>query len=373
MPSDKIVDSYPRPLKYRPADHRFSNAKWRSNNSMQLLGSPDDLTPEDPVFILRRVIEPRTSSSPHLPSTLLDEIALQMLSEPAPSSSGTSHTDIPPHEAFFELHGNSVATQLELTMHLLSEFLPPSVTVVRTAELNGAFRESLRRVQSMLNEYLHMVKRRDDWWRARLVQEQRHRAVLEQRLRSVVQEGRVVERGLHSCLGRHIGIDSDIPDWEGLETIQARPPTLSLEEFGLGLQEHIQDTPLQTSETRQQPFVTDSTVVSGSLDAALTPSSFTTHPVVSPTSTSFMGTDPVNRDGARLLQSMSTSFTETALQVRLHSRYPAPEIVAPTPRNTGCSRSCSRSTCWHCYLQRSPCAQSTHSVVELPTNAREEV
>ena len=38
--------------------------------------------------------------------------------------------------------------------------------------------------------------------------------------------------------------------------------------------------------------------------------------IVSSTSTSFMDTDPVNRNGDRLLQTIPTAFTETALQVR---------------------------------------------------------
>jgi len=247
---------------------------------------------------------------------VLDEIPLHPMSEPIPSSSGASDTNIPPHEASFELHGNSTATQLELTMQLLSEFLPPPITVVRTVELNGALKESLRRAQGMLNEYLHMVKKRDDWWRARLVEEQRCRAVLEQGLQSIVREGGVAERGLRGYLGRHTGIDSDISDWKGLATIQARPPTLPLEELGQGHQEHIQDTTVQPPSTRRRLFVTESTVGSGSLDAAHTASSFTTRSVVSSTSTPFMDTGHVNRDGARLLQTTSTSFTETSLQVR---------------------------------------------------------
>ena len=247
---------------------------------------------------------------------VLDKIALQLPSESTPSSSGALGTNIPPHEASFELHGNSTATQLELTMQLLSEFLPPSVTVIHTIELNGPLKESLRRAQGMLNEYLHMVKKRDDWWRARLLEEQRRRSVLEQKLQSVVQEGGMAERVLRRDLGRHTGIDSDIPEREALAAIQARPPTLPLEELGLGLQEHIHDTTVQTPSTGQRPFVTDSTVGSGSLDAALAASSFIMHSVVSSTSTPFMDTDPVNRDGTRLLQTMSTSFTETSLQVR---------------------------------------------------------
>ena len=319
MPSAKVIDSYSLPPNYHPDDDRIIDGERFSIRFMQFHCSPDDVTTEDPVFVLRRLIVPRTSLSRHGPSTPHDEIPLKLLSESVPSSSGTSEggdTNIPPHEASFEPHGNSMAAQLELTMQLLSEFLSPSITVIRTVELNGALKESIRRAQGMSNKYLHMVKERDNWWRTRLMQEQRRRAVLEQSLQSVAQEGGMAERGLRRYLGRHRGIDSNVSRREGLETVKERPPTLPSKELGLRLQERIQDTTVQTPSTRQRAFVTDSTVASGSLDAALTPSSFTKHSIVSSTFTSFMDTDSVNCDGAQLLQSVSTSFAETALQVR---------------------------------------------------------
>jgi len=318
MPSGKVIDSYPWQHNHRPADRRLSDAERRSIDSIQFLGSPGGVTPGDPVFILRRVTVPRTPSSRHLPPTPLDKTVLQLLSESIPSSSGASeggYTNIPHHGASFELHGSSTATQLELTMKRLSEFLSPSVTPTRKVEFKGPIEESLRTAQSMLNEYLHMVKKRDDWWRARLVEEQRRRAVLEQCLKSVVQERGMAERGLRRYLARHAGINSNISNLEGAAAINGRPPMPPLEELGLAYREHIKDTAVQKPSTKQRLFVTDSTVANRSLGAALASSSFTTHSVVNPTSTPFMGTDPVNRDGARLLQTVSTSFTETTLEV----------------------------------------------------------
>ena len=55
MPSGKVIDSYPQPPNHRPANRVFSEAKRRSIDSTQLLGSPGDIGPEDPVFVLRRV------------------------------------------------------------------------------------------------------------------------------------------------------------------------------------------------------------------------------------------------------------------------------------------------------------------------------
>lgn len=53
--------------------------KRRSVDSAQLLGSLEDVHPDDPVFILRRAISYRNSTSRHRTSAPLDEIALQQL------------------------------------------------------------------------------------------------------------------------------------------------------------------------------------------------------------------------------------------------------------------------------------------------------
>ncbi len=93
MPSGKVIDSYPRPPSYRPADRRLSDSKRRSFDSMQLLGSPDDVTPEDPVFVLRRAITYRPSTSRHRLSAPLDEIALQQFHRESMSGSSVASED----------------------------------------------------------------------------------------------------------------------------------------------------------------------------------------------------------------------------------------------------------------------------------------
>ena len=61
---------------------------------MQLLGSPEDVNSEDPVFILRRAVTYRTSSSRHHRlSAPLDEIALQKLHRESVSSSSITSED----------------------------------------------------------------------------------------------------------------------------------------------------------------------------------------------------------------------------------------------------------------------------------------
>jgi oxysterol-binding protein 1 len=193
-------------------------------------------------------------------------------------------TNTPPHEASFELHGNSTAAQLEFTMQLLSDLSSPSTTVTRPVQLNGGFKESLGTVQSMFNEYLHMAKERDDWWRARLTHEQRRQTVWEQSLQSVVQEGEVLERELRRHSRRHARIDSSTSGGEGLGTVKARPSALPLsppiEEAEFGLREYTPDTAVPIPSTRQRRSSTDSIGVSGSFGGALARALSTTPSVV---------------------------------------------------------------------------------------------
>ncbi|KAH9045286.1 Oxysterol-binding protein-domain-containing protein [Lactarius pseudohatsudake] len=151
------------------------------------------------------------------------------------SASGKDSTDRnlegdhPPHESFFELQGNSTAAQLELTTQLLAELSSLSISATRAIELNGALKESLGTVQSMLNDYLYMAKERDDWWRARFVHEQERQMVWEQSLQSVVEEGEALERELRRHSRRHSRIDPSIAGGEGMGTVKVRPSALPLQ------------------------------------------------------------------------------------------------------------------------------------------------
>jgi hypothetical protein len=198
------------------------------------------------------------------------------------ASSGNDSTDriydtnTPPHESSFELHGNSTAAQLELTTQLLSDLSSPSTIASRAAELNGALKDSLTTVQSMLNEYLHMVKDRDDWWRARIAHEQQRQTVWEQSLQSVVQEGEALERELRRHSRRHTRteIESSTSRGEGMGTVRARPSALPLsppmEDVELDFQEPTPDTAVPILSTGRRRSSPDSAVPSTSLEAALT-------------------------------------------------------------------------------------------------------
>lgn len=88
-PSSKVVDAFPRPPVFRSPDRMSGSIKRRSVDSAQLLGNMDDVQPDDPVFLLRRAVSYRNSTSRHRISAPLDEIALQKMHR-ASASSGFS-------------------------------------------------------------------------------------------------------------------------------------------------------------------------------------------------------------------------------------------------------------------------------------------
>ncbi|KAJ7703317.1 hypothetical protein B0H17DRAFT_1157378 [Mycena rosella] len=88
-PSSRVIDAFPRPPSYRAAERHNPN-KRRSVDSAQILGTLEDVNPEDPMFILRRATSYRSSTNArHRVSTGLDEIALQRLHRDSASSAGS--------------------------------------------------------------------------------------------------------------------------------------------------------------------------------------------------------------------------------------------------------------------------------------------
>ncbi|KAH0839483.1 hypothetical protein J3R83DRAFT_295 [Lanmaoa asiatica] len=91
-PSSKVVDAYLRPPAFRRVP---DGGKRRSIDSAHLLGNAEDVSPDDPVFTLRRAVSYRTSSSRHRMSAPLDEIALQHLRDSISGSSLSSDNAMP--------------------------------------------------------------------------------------------------------------------------------------------------------------------------------------------------------------------------------------------------------------------------------------
>ncbi|CDO70308.1 hypothetical protein BN946_scf184370.g9 [Trametes cinnabarina] len=97
-PSSKVIDAFPRPPAYRQVDRKFESKRRSVDSAQLLLGSADDVRPDDPVFILRRAVAYRNSSSRHRSSAPLDELALQHLRDSVASSSTASDTTAHPEE-----------------------------------------------------------------------------------------------------------------------------------------------------------------------------------------------------------------------------------------------------------------------------------
>ena len=91
-PTSKVIEAFPRPPIFRAT--KLNDVKRRSVDSAQLLlGSADDIRPDDPVFLLRRATTYRPSSR-HRSSAPLDEIALQKHRESISSSSILSDSTV---------------------------------------------------------------------------------------------------------------------------------------------------------------------------------------------------------------------------------------------------------------------------------------
>ncbi|KAJ7733770.1 hypothetical protein DFH07DRAFT_754608 [Mycena maculata] len=88
-PSSRVTDAFLRPPSYRTSDRQPN--KRRSVDSAQILGTMDDVNPDDPMFILRRATSyrPSTTNARHRVSAGLDEIALQKLHRDSASSAGS--------------------------------------------------------------------------------------------------------------------------------------------------------------------------------------------------------------------------------------------------------------------------------------------
>ncbi|PCH41669.1 hypothetical protein WOLCODRAFT_137536 [Wolfiporia cocos MD-104 SS10] len=100
-PNSKVIDAFHRPPNLRAIERQGSNKRRSIDSAQLLLGSADDIQPDDPVFILRRAVAYRPSTSRHRLSAPLDEIALSHLHRDsvASSSVGSDSTAGPSEDA----------------------------------------------------------------------------------------------------------------------------------------------------------------------------------------------------------------------------------------------------------------------------------
>ncbi|KAJ6546618.1 Oxysterol-binding protein-domain-containing protein [Mycena sp. CBHHK59/15] len=89
-----------------------------------------------------------------------------------------------PHEATFDLLGNSLAAQMELMLALVGD--------------TGAARDALKDALGMVNEYVAISRERDAWWRRRLARAKVNHSAWAESLASAVREGEALERELRT-------------------------------------------------------------------------------------------------------------------------------------------------------------------------------
>ena len=134
----------------------------------------------------------------------------------------------PPHGSTFDLHGNSVAAQMDIIAQLLAGLPLPSDAPPRTQEVREALKESFATVQSMINEYLQMTKEREEWWKSQLQRERERQTIWEESLQTVVREGEALERELRARSRKRGSkfFDAGMQD-AGLATARQRPLSLT--------------------------------------------------------------------------------------------------------------------------------------------------
>ncbi|KAF9269762.1 hypothetical protein L218DRAFT_890596 [Marasmius fiardii PR-910] len=107
-------------------------------------------------------------------------------------TSSQKSTETLPHKESFELHGNAISAQVELTEQLLRN------VSTGNAQDRGldAIKESYTAMQGIISEYMQMVKEREGWYRRRLDAERHRQKAWEESLAIVVKEGELLENEL---------------------------------------------------------------------------------------------------------------------------------------------------------------------------------
>ncbi|KAG6867671.1 hypothetical protein C0993_012550 [Termitomyces sp. T159_Od127] len=85
-PSSRVIEAFPRAPPALRAPPHTAASKRRSADSALVLGTLDDVGADDPVFVLRRAMTYRNSTTRHRVSAPLDELALRRLHRDSASS-----------------------------------------------------------------------------------------------------------------------------------------------------------------------------------------------------------------------------------------------------------------------------------------------
>lgn len=114
------------------------------------------------------------------------------------TSDADSTQRVPPHSNSFELQGNALLAQVELTSQLLSSLPSQIPGTPRAVEANKVIDDTFHSVSGMLTEYVSMAKEREDWYKSKLERQN----IWEESLQAVVREGDMLEKELRSKFRR---------------------------------------------------------------------------------------------------------------------------------------------------------------------------
>ncbi|KAH9947039.1 Oxysterol-binding protein-domain-containing protein [Amylocystis lapponica] len=132
----------------------------------------------------------------------------------------------PPHGAVFALQGNSLVAQVELTAQLLEKLPLVPETPPKVGELKKAVEDTFTVVHRMLDDYVQMVRDREEWWKAKVERERERQNVWEESLQAVVKEGDAMERELRSKFRRRSRMEASFISVQDEGTLKRRPSQL---------------------------------------------------------------------------------------------------------------------------------------------------
>lgn len=115
-------------------------------------------------------------------------------------SKAWSSEEHPPHQDSFELLGNTAATQIDLTVQLLSGFDSAKGDPTKLEDIYSGTKASLSQVQILFNEYMKMVTEREAWFKAKVTREHERAGIWEESLHKVVEEGEQLEEELRKSI-----------------------------------------------------------------------------------------------------------------------------------------------------------------------------
>ena len=200
------------------------------------------------------------------------------------SADDLAQSSRPPFEDTFKIQENYLQIQTKLISDYLHAQLQSRSPAAGLAGAAAQLKDSVGNINSVLEEYLEMVQKREKWWAARLKAEQERQDVWETSLKTVVEEGEALERELknRSSKRRSRMVSSEHEEWRQ-GTLKAKlaptPPsrmgTVSPPHLTAGEVFTLSPERTPGAETTSQPkeLTVTSDLTTGPITTATTPAS----------------------------------------------------------------------------------------------------